>query len=203
MTSLVYTFSNNLITDVGADADGDDPMIRFIRDIQARAGRLSDDALAELIASHEPSMESTRRWHQFSQGNYARNLVYRDDRFEILCLCWGPGQETIMHGHGESVGAIRVVLGAAFELCQEDGIEEPRRYTHATGVVGRVGRGLVHKVGNAHPTENLITLHVYSPPLQGVVGMAQSEVIKADAKASGQRDGERAADDALDVRKGP
>src|SRR5271157_6227484 len=42
---------------------------------------------------------------------YARNLIYRDDFFEVLALCWLPGQRTPVHSHGGQLGWVTVVQG--------------------------------------------------------------------------------------------
>jgi cysteine dioxygenase len=33
------------------------------------------------------------------EGGYARNVVYRDARFEVLVLCWAPGAASSIHDH--------------------------------------------------------------------------------------------------------
>jgi cysteine dioxygenase len=30
---------------------------------------------------------------------YTRNLVYTDNNFSVLLLCWGPGRESKIHNH--------------------------------------------------------------------------------------------------------
>ena len=35
----------------------------------------------------------------FKNEKYSRNLVYKDKDFEVLVVCWGPGQCAPIHGH--------------------------------------------------------------------------------------------------------
>lgn len=35
----------------------------------------------------------------FDPRRYTRNLVYRCSRFELLALCWEPGQKSAIHNH--------------------------------------------------------------------------------------------------------
>ena len=48
---------------------------------------------------------------RFAASEYARNLVCRTPRFELLVLCWRPGQQSTIHDHGGSLNAIRVHRG--------------------------------------------------------------------------------------------
>ena len=63
------------------------------------AGRLylSDDLVGNRIA--------------FARDTYARNLVCRTPFFELLVLCWRPGQESTIHDHAGALNAIRVYSG--------------------------------------------------------------------------------------------
>ena len=47
----------------------------------------------------------------FSRDGYARNLVCRTSSFELLVLCWRPGQESTIHDHAGALNAIRVYSG--------------------------------------------------------------------------------------------
>lgn len=41
-------------------------------------------------------------WHEyafFEEGAYTRNLLERNAEFELLLLCWGPGQTSPIHNH--------------------------------------------------------------------------------------------------------
>jgi cysteine dioxygenase len=35
----------------------------------------------------------------FDEAFYTRNLIYRDDLFEVMTICWQPGQKTAVHTH--------------------------------------------------------------------------------------------------------
>lgn len=47
----------------------------------------------------------------FARDTYARNLVCRTPFFELLVLCWRPGQESTIHDHAGALNAIRVHSG--------------------------------------------------------------------------------------------
>ena len=35
----------------------------------------------------------------FDEKFYTRNMIYRDDLFEVMTICWQPGQKTAVHTH--------------------------------------------------------------------------------------------------------
>ena len=106
----------------------------------------------------------------FDPSGYVRRRLFLNNSWEILLLCWLPGQHTAVHDHGASWGSTLVLLG--------DLIETTYRWH---------GRGLpVEKTGDNHLGEHQITvetqdtihvvsnrsatpavsLHLYSPPLK-------------------------------------
>jgi cysteine dioxygenase len=122
--------------------------------------RLSDELVGNRIA--------------FARDGYARNLVCRTPFFELLVLCWRPGQESTIHDHAGSLNAIRVRSGeltsrlflpaagaapgpAPVELTAED------RLGPDAEVIG-VDRGGIHQLANTS-SEDLVTVHVYAPAL--------------------------------------
>lgn len=48
----------------------------------------------------------------FRSDFYTRNLVYRDDLFEVMAVCWMPGQRTVIHTHNGQLGWMSVEQGA-------------------------------------------------------------------------------------------
>ena len=51
----------------------------------------------------------------FSLGNYTRNLIFRNDLFEVLAICWEIGQASGIHNHRDQncwmaapIGRLRV-----------------------------------------------------------------------------------------------
>jgi predicted metal-dependent enzyme (double-stranded beta helix superfamily) len=111
---------------------------------------------------------------RFSSETYARNLVCRTPFFELLVLCWRPGQQTTIHDHAGALNAIHV----------HSGVLTSRVFTRVPGtapasgpvrqaaearvrpddpVVG-VDRDGIHQLANTS-TDELVTIHVYAPAL--------------------------------------
>ena len=110
----------------------------------------------------------------FAKEGYARNLVCRTPFFELLVLCWRPGQESTIHDHAGALNAIRVYAGELTSRTfsraggassgpgpvTQDGEE---RVSADTRMVG-LDRGGIHQLANTS-ADDLVTIHVYAPAL--------------------------------------
>ena len=117
--------------------------------------------------------EGVEKYCHFDPDQYARNQIVRTDKFELLALCWEPGQITPIHDHAGSDGWVH---------CLQGQIEEVRFRCFPSGDgTARVERGdvLRAKPGDmtyinddiawhtvANPTlERAVSLHLYSGPI--------------------------------------
>jgi cysteine dioxygenase len=122
--------------------------------------RLSDDLVGSRIA--------------FARDSYARNLVCRTPFFELLVLCWRPGQESTIHDHGGSLNAIRVSSGelTSRTFRQTRGasssagpvVQEAEELVPADARMTGLDRGGIHQLANTSK-DDLVTVHVYAPAL--------------------------------------
>jgi cysteine dioxygenase len=107
----------------------------------------------------------------FGARGYRRNTIARGEWFELLALCWRSGDCTPIHDHEGSSCAFKVIEGQGTEI----------RYERtASGLVCPVGRVMleegtvcaaedsdIHQVANMQAKGvDLITLHIYSPPIK-------------------------------------
>ena len=121
---------------------------------------LSDELVASRIA--------------FAKDAYARNLVCRTPFFELLVLCWRPGQQSTIHDHAGSLNAIRVLSGeltsrtfsrtsgapAGGGPVEQDDEERVPADAHMVGL----DRNGIHQLANTS-SDDLVTVHVYAPAL--------------------------------------
>jgi predicted metal-dependent enzyme (double-stranded beta helix superfamily) len=137
--------------------------------------RLSDELVANRIA--------------FAREAYARNLVCRTPFFELLVLCWRPGQESTIHDHAGALNAIRVLSGeltsrtfgrtsgarAGEGPVVQDGEERVTQDAHMVGL----DRNGIHQLANTSESD-LITVHVYAPALMelNVYSTTSAEVVR-------------------------
>jgi cysteine dioxygenase len=110
---------------------------------------------------------------RFARDEYARNLVCRTPDFELLVLCWRPGQESTVHDHAGALNAIRVHRGVLTSRLFERadgaavGTGPVRRTAEEAVPAGRLtglDRGGVHQLANT-ARDDLVTVHIYAPPL--------------------------------------
>ncbi|HEY9720847.1 MAG TPA: cysteine dioxygenase family protein [Oscillatoriaceae cyanobacterium] len=137
---------------------------------------LTEDALYALAERLVVDASLLAPYIQFEQASYARHPLYRDARFEALCLCWEPGQGTAIHNHGDSFGIVYVYEGALTTSTyrrQDDGTLPGRARLAPLGRA-RVSAGglLLDRQGAIHAIANppgsgrrAVSLHFYAGPL--------------------------------------
>lgn len=122
---------------------------------------------SSLIAS-----ESLEKYLFWKDGGYTRNLVHKDETFELMVLCWDIGQKAAVHGHEGEKCFTRVERGKLFvHNYHEISRDGDRAVVEMTGkpyesIVGAVdGPADIHSVDNdARFNERAVSLHLYSHP---------------------------------------
>ena len=135
---------------------------------------LSQERLLDLAGRLHLSGDLVASRTAFAQDSYARNLVCRTPTFELLVLCWRPGQASTIHDHAGALNAIRVYSGQLTS----------RTFRRARGASSSVGpvvqdaeecvpadarmigldRDGIHQLANTSD-DDLVTVHVYAPAL--------------------------------------
>jgi len=101
----------------------------------------------------------------FSPLKYTRHLIHRSPDFELLYMCWSPGQKSPVHGHEGEKCWFRVEQGELqivnYKLSD---VNIPSKMSVDRAHVGYVdGPADIHLVEN-HTTERAISLHLYARP---------------------------------------
>lgn len=109
---------------------------------------------------------------RFGEEGYRRVSIRRNDCYEALLICWRSGQRSPIHNHTGSCCVARVISGRATEtLYQRSGLGvlfPARSRIIPGGSLMSCDGGGIHQVSNLEPAgRDLVTLHVYSPPLSG------------------------------------
>jgi cysteine dioxygenase len=130
------------------------------------------EVLSTLLDTLDVDLASFAPWRQFADGSYCRNLIRNGPGYEALLICWRPGQRSPIHDHRGSACAFRVLEGVVTET-----LYEPTRDDLACPVAMRwLPPGMVcatedldiHDVGNCDRAADLVTLHIYSPRIDGM-----------------------------------
>ena len=53
----------------------------------------------DYILQHTVRPETLDKYCFFSRGNYTRNLIFKNDVFECMTICWEIGQASRIHNH--------------------------------------------------------------------------------------------------------
>jgi len=145
-------------------------MDRFVDELQdlARSG-FAPDTVHDYMARTLIDEASLERFISYRDDRYTRNLIVKNDAFELLVICWNVGQSAPIHGHeGEHCWA-RVERGTLrfsnYRVDQEQPLAVTKLAT-LDGCAGHLdGPAEVHAVENctefATPSASL---HLYSKP---------------------------------------
>jgi|SRR3989344_83549 len=111
----------------------------------------------------------TCRAHCFwDKEHYTRNLIRRNPEYELLILCWGPGQVSPIHNH-EKQDCWMYVVSGSFEEKRFDFEKNKLRYRDSffleEGKFSFINDDIgLHRICNAKEKPG-ITLHLYSKPI--------------------------------------
>jgi cysteine dioxygenase len=112
--------------------------------------------------------DSLRRYIFFRSERYTRNLVVKNESFELLVICWNIGQRAPIHGHEGERCWSRVEQGSLL-LCNYEEVSENPLVVRQIGEPYRGERGHldgptdIHSVANPS-TVPAVSLHLYSHP---------------------------------------
>lgn len=166
----------------------------FVQTLRAfETGPITRDVVAGYCAEIELTRASLQPYVHFNDAFYTRNLIHRDEHFEIMAVCWQPGQRTPIHTHNGQLGwmiaqqgALAVInykwlgcnasdnqnvvgldcLAGATELDIE---RREVRECYPGGPISTVDKAqTIHQVV-VQGREPVISLHVYSRPIDSCV----------------------------------
>jgi cysteine dioxygenase len=139
-------------------------------DLDRIDGQLPLPAILAWLTAADLTTERLADYLVFRPERYVRNLVHAGPAYQALVLCWRNGQRSPIHNHRGSNCGVKVLRGVATETT----------FARApNGMVVAVGsRDLppghlcatadddLHQISNLQAGgADLVTLHVYSPPL--------------------------------------
>lgn len=109
-------------------------------------------------------------YHSWSDEKYTRNCVVENDAFELILICWEPGQSTPIHDHGGEKCWVYVMEGEIKETLYDKASEgQPIVKRSTTSKTGDVS--FISDVMGCHSLENptdsrTCTLHLYAKPIR-------------------------------------
>lgn len=130
----------------------------------------------DFLSAHPVEVDSITKYFHWSDHCYTRNLIYKDERFEMMAICWERGQVSRVHNHSEQrcwmtvpVGKLR---GQNFAIAD---IDEARGYCKLVETdTFDLSECLATKVELEEPVHQILNLpefdgravsvHIYSKP---------------------------------------
>ncbi len=145
------------------------PLINYLASLTSRPDM---DELREYLLQANVDVEDMKDFVHFNSSGYRRNMVFENDAVELLCLCWKSGQRSPIHDHSESVCGVKVIEGigteTVYEMTASGYIKAVCSNDYPEGLVLVSEDSDTHQLANLQAVENLVTLHVYSPPLRSM-----------------------------------
>ncbi len=59
------------------------------------------DNVYQFLARNPIDVDTIAPYFFWSKNFYTRNLIYKDERFELMALCWDKGQVSRIHNHAD------------------------------------------------------------------------------------------------------
>lgn len=106
----------------------------------------------------------------FSDEKYTRTRVFGNGFVEVLIIGWLPRQESWIHDHDGSVGAVCVVEGTVEETkfrWDKGLLSVASKNSASEGAVVSVIEPDIHQLRNSEDC-CAVSVHVYAPPLAGL-----------------------------------
>jgi cysteine dioxygenase len=130
------------------------------------------DTLVDLMKQVDLDRDDIEPVITFDADHYQRNLLQVGSGYAALILCWRPGQSSPIHDHRGSACGVRVIDGTASEIAYAQDRDGPLRpgklHVYPTGSVCGSYDTDIHRMFNDEPARDLITLHIYTPPLSDI-----------------------------------
>lgn len=74
---------------------------------------MTSESVMEVCQDTDLDDASLAPYVHWNDALYTRNLIYRDDLFEIMTVCWQKGHKTVLHTHNGQLGWMMVNRGIA------------------------------------------------------------------------------------------
>ena len=159
------------------------PLRRVLEELDDWRERIPLPELKRALADLTVTLEDVRPFVKFDGDGYRRNLMHSGPVYQALVLCWRNGQRSPIHDHRGSSCGVRVLHGTAletvFERARNRMIYAVRSHEMKPGSICATQDDDIHQVSNlAADGGDLVTLHVYSPPLlqMGTYSLFDTEV---------------------------
>lgn len=134
------------------------------------------DNVYQFLGENPVDVETISPYFFWSEKFYTRNLLYKDERFELMVVCWERGQVSRIHNHADQlcwmtvpVGKLRGQNFRAVEIDETRGfckLAETDDFDLSDCLAAKVElEQPIHQILNLSEFESrAVSLHIYSKP---------------------------------------
>lgn len=143
------------------------------------------DGVYGFLASNPLETSSLQRYLHWSPDFYTRNLIYKDERFEMMAICWEQGQASRIHDHAGQLCWMTVPIGklhgqnfAVSEIDHAAGrcsLRETTTFDLSDCLTAKVElEEPIHQIFNpAEYGERAVSIHIYSKPFDSCLSFCR------------------------------
>lgn len=136
------------------------------------------DPVYQFLSDHPIEVDSISKYFNWSEKFYTRNLIFKDERFELMAICWERGQVSKIHNHSEQMCWMTVPFGRlrgqnfrVVEMIESKGyckLEETDTFDLAECLAAKVElEEPIHQILNLPEfDERAVSVHIYSKPFE-------------------------------------
>ena len=151
-----------------------DQLVRGLREMSDE--EFVCEPVYEYLNANPVDTDSIGRYMHWSPKFYTRNLIYKDERFEMMAICWDKGQVSRVHNHWDQRCWMTVPIGrlkgqnfAVEEIDESRGyckLRETNDFELAECLSASVDlEEPIHQVLNlAEFDQRAVSIHIYSKP---------------------------------------
>ncbi len=126
-------------------------------------------AYAEILERYSVPTRDLEPYFRWNSRHYTRTCIHRNEDFELLVICYEPGQRTSIHDYDSQRAWVHTVTGEVveerFDLLPDGGVKlKLEKHLHMGGVDTLQNGTAIHRFTNRGP-ERAVTLNLYAKPM--------------------------------------
>ena len=134
------------------------------------------DNVYDFLGANPVDVDTITKYFHWQDNCYTRNLIYKDDRFEMMAICWEKGVASRIHNHWDQkcwmtvpVGRLKGQNFAVVESDESKGyckLRETDSFELSDCIAAKVElEEPIHQVLNLPEwDERAVSIHIYSKP---------------------------------------
>ncbi|HUR98433.1 MAG TPA: cysteine dioxygenase family protein [Pyrinomonadaceae bacterium] len=169
-----------------------DELVNGLREIPD--DRFVCEPIYDYLNEHPVDVGSIQKFLFWSSNCYTRNLIYKDERFEMMAICWERGQVSRVHNHSEQRCWMTVPIGrlkgqnfAVEEIDESIGyckLKETDSFELAECLAAKVElEEPIHQILNLPEyNDRAVSIHLYSKPYDHCISYCRDTDTYKDVK---------------------